>query len=78
MAVGLPGGIYNFGSETTLTMYETAQSLLRQLGIQGSPDESGAHRNLWMDGGKLRRHGLAFRKVEDGFAQCIRDYALNG
>lgn len=75
-ALLLPGGIYNFGSETTLTMYETAQSLLRQLGIQGSPEESRAHRNLWMDGEKLRRHGIAFQTVEEGFTQCIRDYGL--
>jgi len=77
-ALLLPGGIYNFSSETTLSMYGTARSLMDQLGIRAELEEAGPRRNLWMDGGKLRRHGLAFRKVEDGFAQCIRDYALNG
>ena len=74
-AVQLPGGIYNFGSETTLTMYETAQSLLRQLGIQGSPEESGIGRNLWMDGEKLRRHGMIEYTEVRNFAQGEEEWA---
>lgn len=76
-ALMLPGGVYNFGSETTLSMFDTARFLRDQLGIRGELQEIGPRHNLWMDGGKLRRHGLAFTQVEEGLAQCIRDYGLD-
>ncbi len=73
----LPGGVYNYGSENSLTMYETAQALLRALGLEEraaleKTDEP--RHNLWMDGGKLRARGIAFDTTQEGFTRCLRDY----
>lgn len=33
-AARLPGGVYNYGSENSLSMYDTALALLRALGLE--------------------------------------------
>lgn len=75
-AATLPGGVYNFGSENRLTMLETAQWLADALKLDIRLQDAGMRHNLWMDCGKLRRHGIHFKNTVDGLKQCIADYSL--
>ena len=50
--IKLPGGIYNFGSETTQSMYEITKEFLRITGSRQQVQEGSAVHNLWMDCGK--------------------------
>lgn len=74
--VRLPGGAYNFGSETTLSMYELTKAFLKQIGKDVTLEDAPAAHNLWMNCDKARRHGVVFRRVEDGLRQCAADYGL--
>ena len=78
----LPGGAYNYGSETALTMPETARALLRALDMEDRADtliEVRPERRhaLWMDCSAIRSHGIVFDTTEAGFARCVQDYGLN-
>jgi len=91
-AMELPGGVYNFGGESTLSAYEIGSRVFRMLdknGNRGSlvvPDETGAGdnpRNLTMDLGKLKSHGISFSETVEGFSRCLETspeyvYALIG
>ena len=76
-AIRLPGGVYNYGSENSLTMLETARWLAEELRLDIRLRDAGPRHNLWMDGAKLRAHGIVFRDTVGGLRQCIEDYALN-
>ena len=76
-AVKLPGGVYNYGSENSLTMLETARWLADELRLDIRLRDAGPRHNLWMDGAKLRAHGIVFRDTVGGLRRCIEDYALN-
>ncbi len=74
----LPGGVYNYGSENPLSMYETARALVAVLGSD-CPVEEGylpPRPNLWMDCGKLKSLGIVFDTTAEGFARCAADYGL--
>ena len=75
-AASLPGGVYNYGSENTLTMLETAQWLKDELGLPVCLTDAGPRHNLWMDCAKLREQGISFHSTVDGLKQCLEDYAL--
>lgn len=70
----LPGGAYNFGSETTKPMYEITKDFLCALGKDLPVIDFQASRNLWMNCQKARNYGVDFSKVEDGLIRCARDY----
>ena len=72
----LPGGIYNFGSETTKSMYEITAAFLTLLGKDIPLEDAPPANNLWMDCGKATKHGVVFRCVEDGLRQCAADHGL--
>ncbi len=73
----LPGGIYNYGSENSLNMLETAKALLLALGLKGQVQDMERRRhNLWMDCKKLREQGILFDTTEEGFRRCVDDYGL--
>lgn len=77
----LPGGVYNYGSENPLSMYETTVALLRTLGLTAEveaipTDPARKRHNLWMDTEKLRSHGVCFDTTEAGFARCAADYGM--
>ena len=76
-AAELPGGVYNYGSANSLTMLETARWLAEELRLDIRLRDAGPRHNLWMDGAKLRAHGIVFRDTVGGLRQCIEDYALN-
>ena len=75
-AAQLPGGVYNYGSENTLTALETAKWLAQALSLPVALTDAGPRHNLWMDCAKLKAHGIAFHTTVDGLKQCIRDYSL--
>ncbi len=79
-AMDLPGGIYNFGSESTLSAYEIGSRVFQMLDRNGKrgnfvfPNETGAGdnpRNLTMDMGKLKAHGIIFSETVTGFSKCL-------
>ena len=74
--IRLPGGAYNFGSETTKSMYEITRDFLALLGKNIILNDAPARHNLWTDCEKARKHGVIFRSVEDGLKACARDYNL--
>ena len=74
----LPGGAYNYGSENTLSMYDTISEIVRHWGLPVEIREDDRfHHNLWMNCGKIKRHGIHFLDTVQGFERCLRDYDLN-
>lgn len=76
IALQLPGGIYNFGSETTQSMYEITKEFLQITGSRQQVQEGSAVHNLWMDCGKAAEYGVVFSNVMDGLKRCLGDYGL--
>ncbi len=72
----LPGGSYNFGSETTKSMYELSKEFLALLGKNIRLEDAPPRHNLWMNCEKARKLGVSFRSVEDGLKACAQDYGL--
>lgn len=82
-AAELPGGAYNFGSETVVPMEQLARHLFEELGageraeqlIKVKARENGP-RNLWFSCKKLKDNGLEFYNTLEGLSHCVRDYGL--
>lgn len=72
----LPGGAYNFGSETTKSMYEITKNYLELIGKDIIVEDAPSRQNLWMNCEKARKYGVAFSSVEDGLRRCAMDYGL--
>lgn len=72
----LPGGVYNFGSENTLDMLETARRCADVLGLQLQLHNAAPRHDLNMDSSKLRRCGVAFDDTIEGIRRCKADYNL--
>jgi len=72
----LPGGAYNFGSETTRSMYELTEEFLALIDKRIRLEDGPPRHNLWMNCEKARKHGVVFRTVEDGLKACTQDYGL--
>ena len=74
--IRLPGGIYNFGSETTCSMYDITAAFLATIGKTIPLEDVPPAHNLWMDCSKARQHGVVFRSVGDGLIQCAKDHGI--
>ena len=72
--IRLPGGAYNFGSETTRSMLDITKEFLASIGKNIPLEDTAGGHNLWMDCSKAKRRGVVFRSVEDGLKQCATDY----
>ena len=72
----LPGGAYNFGSETKKSMYDITVEFLAAIGKSIKVEDAPPRHNLWMNCEKARRQGVDFLSVEDGLKACARDYGL--
>lgn len=70
----LPGGSYNFGSETTKSMYEITKEFLNAMGKDVKVEDAPPRHNLWMNCEKARKYGVEFSSVEDGLIKCAKDY----
>ena len=75
-ALTLPGGVYNFGSETKLPMLDIARWLADTLRLRIRIKDAGPRHDLAMDTGRLKKFGAAFSTVQEGLLQCIQDYSL--
>ena len=75
-ALSLPGGSYNFGSENSLTMLETARWLKERLDLPIALSDAGPRPHLWMNCEKAKAQGIRFPDAVDGLEQCIKDYSL--
>lgn len=72
----LPGGIYNFGSETSRSMYHITLEFLARLGKQITVTDAPPRPNLWMDCQKAADLGVKFLPVEQALVACAKDYNL--
>lgn len=72
----LPGGVYNFGSETTKSMYEIAEEFLKYMNKDLTIDDNKSVHNLWMNCEKARKYGVDFSTVENGLKKCADDYKI--
>ena len=76
--IGLPGGVYNFGSETTKSMYEITRDFAKELELDITAMDLPPMHNLWMDCSKAESFGVRFSEVLDGLLRCARDYSILG
>ena len=74
--MALPGGAYNFGSETTQSMYEITEQFLNLIGNPVPVQDAPPRHNLWMNCEKARKYGVEFSDVFDGLKRCLRDYKM--
>jgi len=74
--IRLTGGVYNFGSETTKSMYEITREFLALIGKDIILEDAPPRHNLWTNCEKARKYGVTFRSVEDGLKACAGDYGL--
>ena len=72
----IPGGVYNFGSETEKSMYEITKEFLALIGKSIDVTDAPARHNLWMNCHKARKYGVDFSSVEKGLERCGMDYGL--
>lgn len=72
--VRLPGGVYNFGSETTKSMYEITREFLAVIGRDIPLEDAPVGRSLWMNCSRARGYGIHFSSVLDGLLACAEDY----
>ena len=77
----LPGGVYNYGSENPLSMYETACAFASAFGLSDIAEalivrrsDGAPHHNLWMDCSKLASFGVRFDTTAEGFSRCYAEY----
>ena len=75
--IHLPGGAYNFGSETTKSMYEITKAFLNIIHKDIKLEDAFPRHNLWMNCEKARKYGVEFSSAEDGLKKCAKDYNLS-
>jgi len=68
--IRLPGGIYNFGSETDKSMYEVTREITAYLGKDVMIEDASPRHNLWMDCSKAKQAGIVFSPVMEGLKHC--------
>lgn len=69
-----PGGVYNFGCETDMSIYQITKSFLKLIGSDKKVQDAPERHNLWMDCRKAKKYGLVFSDVMIGLENCLRDY----
>jgi len=75
--IKLPGGAYNYGSETDRSIYEITREFAEYIGKDINLSDSPPGHNLWMDCSKARKYGVVFSNVLDGLKKCADDYGLS-
>ncbi len=71
--IALPGGAYNFGSETNRSMFDITKEFAKALGLETRIEDVPPLHNLWMDCSKARKYGVVFSEVLDGLLKCAKD-----
>ncbi len=72
-AVTLPGGVYNYGSETGKSMYEITKDFISAIGADISLQDAPSRHNLWLDCSKAKKHGICFSDVLGGLMRCYEE-----
>lgn len=72
----MPGGVYNFGSETNSSMYDITKDFAAYLGKDIVVNDGQKRHNLWMDCSKAAKYGVCFSEVLEGLKKCTHDYGL--
>ena len=79
----LPSGIYNTGSENNLSTYETAELVLKEMGLNHRVKEiiikdvqryKLENRDLRICNNKLRINDIYFTETEEAVSKCINDF----
>lgn len=81
-AMGLPGGVYNFGSENVYSTFDTARLFLKEItggessGIlkQNRERFAACPRNLTMNTDKIRSMGIRIAATPEGIRLCCREH----
>lgn len=71
--ISLVGGVYNFGSETTKSMYEITKEFLAVLGKDVALRDAPPRPNLWMNCEKAKKQGVVFDSVENALKRCAKE-----
>ena len=74
--MALPGGSYNFGSETNLSIHEISKKFLAFLGKDIPLHDDLPRQNLWMNCSKAKKFGVEFSLAEEGLQRCAMDYGF--
>jgi dTDP-4-dehydrorhamnose reductase len=72
--IRLPGGSYNFGSETDKTIYEITKEFLELIGSDARLEDTPVGCNLLMNCQKARKYGVSFSSVTEGLKRCAIDH----
>lgn len=72
----LAGGAYNFGSETSKSMYEITKEFLEFIGKDICLEDAPKRHNLWLNCQKATKNGVVFSSVEDGLKKCAKDHKI--
>ncbi|MCR4744172.1 MAG: sugar nucleotide-binding protein [Lachnospiraceae bacterium] len=75
--IKLPGGVYNFGSETKSSMYEITCRFVDEMGLDLKVEDAPSRHNLWMNCSRAAKFGVKFSEVYDGLIRCARDNSAN-
>ena len=70
----LPGGVYNFGSETRKSIYKITRELVDFLQLHRTVTDGGNTQNLWMDCSRATGAGVRFSTVEDALRRAVMDW----
>lgn len=77
LAMKLPGGTYNFGSENDADTYSTALYACDLLGIHPQLEKLDWARSLRMSGSKFQMaSGIAFSDSQAGLKKCLTEYGI--
>ena len=74
--ISMPGGVYNYGSETRQSMYEITCQFAEYIGKDIRVEDKEPPHNLWMNCDKARAYGVVFSDVLDGLKKCADDHEL--
>ena len=74
--IRLPGGSYNFGSETTKSMYDITREFIDALKLDVELVDAPPRHNLWMNCSKAQNCGVKFSDVSEGLLRCAREHNM--
>ena len=74
--IDLPGGAYNYGSETKQSMYDITKEYINILHREVELHDRPADHNLWMNCDKARKYGIEFSDALAGVVRCAKDYKI--
>ena len=74
--ISLPGGAYNYGSETKQSMYEITKEYINILNREVELHDRPADYNLWMNCDKARKYGIEFSDALEGVVRCAKDCGI--